>query len=902
VTESHLHNRDIQADIRELGEILGEVIKRQTSQSEFDLIEEVRQAAIEYRADERDSRAAVREGLDDVDPPVQETVARAFTTYFTLTNLAEERERARAIRRGRQRQGTLADSTEAAVERLAARGADPTEIGQVLGDVYVQPTFTAHPTEAHRKTIKSKLREIGDWLETLDERRLTDREREQTLASLDAEVTTLWQTSLVRDRRPEVRDEALNVQWYLENVLYDVLPEVYDELEQALADTYDADVSVPTLYEFRSWAGSDRDGNPYVTPDVTEETLERQREETLELYREDLADLRDVLSGADHQVTVGEQLDERIDLLEDRLPTTAAEAAARNPGEPYRQFLELMREALVRVSGVRPGGYRDPEEFIADIEALETSLRANAAGEVAEQHVAPLRRKAETFGFTLASLDLRDHRQQHTTAVSAALAAEKIDYEGMNESERVEFLTDAVLQDRQVIDLSDAADFGETTERVLDRFRRLADWHREYGVEAVDTYAISMCEEPSHVLEVLFLADQAGVVDLPDHSGLDFVPLLETEYALSDARRIMGTLFENEAYAQALAARDDVQEVMLGYSDSNKENGFLAANWSLYVNQKRLAAITDEYGVDLRLFHGRGGSISRGGGPMNDALLALPTETVSGQVKFTEQGEAISEKYANPKIAERNLEQMLNAQIRARYEAFQGGSDEVPAAWREAMETAAPAARDAYRDLLSTDGFVSYFEEATPIQVIEDLNLGSRPASRSTERTVEDLRSIPWVFSWTQARCILPGWYSLASGLQAYLEADGDVETLREMYQEWPFFRTTVDNAALALARTDMEIAAEYADLAPAGLREEFFPRLREEYEAATDLVMEITGREHLLTRTWLRRSIDRRNPYVDPLNLLQIQLLAEDDHSDLEQRALRLTVKGIAAGLQNTG
>jgi len=437
---------------------------------------------------------------------------------------------------------------------------------------------------------------------------------------------------------------------------------------------------------------------------------------------------------------------------------------------------------------------------------------------------------------------------------------------------------------------------------VLTRFAALGDWQEEFGVEAIDTYCISMTEEPSHVLEVLFLADQVGAVSLPDHAGLDVVPLLETESALNGADRIMGTLFENEAYKQVLEARGNTQEIMLGYSDSNKENGFLAANWDLYKNQKRLAEITNDYDVTMRLFHGRGGSISRGGGPMNKALLALPNETVTGQVKFTEQGEAIAEKYGNERIAERNLEQMLDAQIRARHNALQEPVEEVPDEWAEAMDTMATAARAAYRDLLETDGFVSYFEQATPITVIEDLNLGSRPASRSEDRSVEDLRAIPWVFSWTQSRCILPGWFSLASGVEAYLDDGGEMETLREMYDEWAFFRTTFDRAALSLTRTDLEIADEYASLADSELREEFQPRIEGEYESAVDYTAEITGREDLLRRDWLDESLERRNPYVDPLNLLQTHLLSQTHLTEAEERTLRLTVNGIAAGMKNTG
>ncbi|MFC4553047.1 MULTISPECIES: phosphoenolpyruvate carboxylase [Halorussus] len=895
-----LHARDVRRDVRELGALLGDVLEDQTSAEAFDLVEAVRTAAIDYRRGEVASREDLREKLRDLPADQEGVVARAFTTYFELINLAEERERVRAVRRGNQ-EGTLADSVAAAAETLAEQGADETTVQRVLDDVLIEPTFTAHPTEARRKTVKAKLRSVADDLETLDERRLTDREEDRVERDLEAEVTSLWQTPQVRRRRPEVTDEALNVQWYLENTLFDVVGEVYDELERELGERFDG-LDVPKLFEFRSWAGSDRDGNPYVTPEVTAETLERQREVVVARYREELKRLSGVLSQDDRSVAVGDRLRERLDADRERLPGVAAEAEERYPDEPYRQKLKLMRERLDRVGGVRPGEYEDAEDLLTDLDAIGESLRESGAETVADTKVDPLRRKVATFGLSLASLDLRDHQENHTTAVSEALAREGIDYEAMDEDERVEVLTEAMLEDDPVVDVEDTADLSETAARVLTLFARTADWQAEYGTHAIDTYCISMTEEPSHVLEVLFLADQADIVDLPGYAGIDVVPLLETESALSGARRIMGTLFENEAYSAALEARGGTQEVMLGYSDSNKENGFLAANWSLYRNQKRLAAICDDYDVNLRLFHGRGGSISRGGGPMNDALLALPNETVTGQVKFTEQGEAIAEKYANPRIAERNLEQMLDAQLRARHEAIREPTEDVPEEWFAAMETAADAARETYRDLLDTDGFVSYFEQATPITVIEELNLGSRPASRSGERTVEDLRAIPWVFSWTQARCILPGWYSLAAGLDAYLDSGGDLETLRQMYDEWPFFRTTLDNAALALARTDLEIAAEYAGLADADLRERFFPIVESEYVRAVDLVTDISGRDSLLSREWLEESLTRRNPYVDPLNLLQTHLLAQTHLTEDERRTLRLTVKGIAAGMKNTG
>ncbi|ELZ24254.1 phosphoenolpyruvate carboxylase [Halosimplex carlsbadense 2-9-1] len=896
-----LHAREVNEDVRELGELLGEIIRAQRSESAFDIVEQIRTAAIDYRRGDAENRAAIDEALDGLEPEEQDVVARAFTTYFELINLAEERQRVREIREGSQ-DGTLDDSVRAAVEELAERDLDAETVERVLDDVLIQPTFTAHPTEARRKTVKAKLRSVSSHLERLDEVRLTRDEQADVERDLEAEVTSLWQTAQVRERRPDVTDEALNVQWYLENVLFEVISEVYDALERAVDDEFDEAVDVPKLYEFRSWAGSDRDGNPFVTPEVTEETLDRQQSAAVPLYRDRLKTLSGVLSQDGDQIDTGERFDERLAEHRERLPAVAETARERYPDEPYRQLLKLMRERVLRVDDVRPGGYEDESEFLEDIEVVAESLRANGADVIAESHVDPLYRTVDTFGFSLASLDLRDHRAKHTNAIAEAVERDGIDYESMDEDERVEFLTEAVLQDETVVDLADREDLSDEAARVLRRFEKTAEWQRDYGVDAIDTYAISWCEEPSHVLEVLFLADQAGIVDLPGYCGLDVVPLLESKYALDGARRIMGTLFENEAYQQALEARNGVQEIMLGYSDSNKENGFLAANWSLFRNQRRLAAITDDYDVEMRLFHGRGGSISRGGGPMNDAMLALPNETVSGQIKFTEQGETISEKYANRRIAERNLEQMLDAQIRARHNAMENPVEEVPEAWTEAMETAAEAAREEYVDLLESEGFVDFFDTITPITVIENLNLGSRPASRSEERDVDDLRAIPWVFSWTQARCILPGWYSLATGIEAYLDSGGDIETLREMYDEWLFFQTTLDNAALALARSEMEIAERYADLAPDDLRGAFFPRIREEYEGAVELVKTITDRDSLLRREWLAENLDRRNPYVDPLNLLQVRLLDQSHLTEAEERTLRLTVQGVAAGMKNTG
>ncbi|QLC33970.1 phosphoenolpyruvate carboxylase [Halarchaeum sp. CBA1220] len=903
-----LHGRSVRQDVRELGDLLGEAVERHASRDAFEAVEDARTAAIDYRQGETSTRDELRSVLAENDEEVNASVARAFTTYFELVNLAEERERVRSLREGED-DGTLADSLPAAVERLADDGAAPSDVRDVLEAVRVVPTFTAHPTEARRKTVKATLVRVTDLLEELDQHRLTKRERANKLARLDALVESLWTTKQVRGRRPEPFDEARNVHWYLANVIFDQVPEMYDRLEDALEEHYEEPPAVPEILDFRSWAGSDRDGNPFVTPEVTTKTLERQRDLVVENYRDALDDVSGVLSQDATRMDLA-SVEASLDRDAERVPSLVSGARERYPDEPLRQKVLVMWRRLGRITDVRPGGYDDYEEFLADIDVVEDALRANDADRIADEYIDPLERQVRTFRFHLASLDLRDHQEMHTGALEEALEREGVDYRSMDEDERVEFLTEATLQTENVLDLTDTEDLSDEAARVLSRFDALGGWHEEYGEEAIDTYCISMTERPSHVLEVLFLADQAGVVDLPEHCGLDVVPLLETESALANARETMETLFDNDAYGAALEARGTVQEVMLGYSDSNKENGFLAANWALNEAQRKLAAITDDLGVELRLFHGRGGSISRGGGPMNEALLALPPETVTGEVKFTQQGESIAETYGNPYIAERNLEQMLNAQIRARHDAVSRGDSDalddpgsaIDPEWEAAMETMASAARSAYVDLLGTEGFVQYFEQATPITVIEELNMGSRPASRSEERSVEDLRAIPWVFSWTQSRCIVPGWFGVGTGIEAYLDDGGDVETLREMYAEWPFFRTMLDRASMALARTEMEIAAEYADLADDDLRERIFPTIESEYGRSRDAVLDITEADALITREWLTESLERRNPYVDPLNLLQVDLLRQSHRTEAAEQTLRLSVKGIAAGMKNTG
>ncbi len=895
-----LHNRTVRQDVRELGRLLGDVLREQTSRRHFEIVEDLRTSAIDYRDGELESRQDLRQTLDALTPEEESIVARAFTTYFELINLAESREHVRAIREG-SNTGELSSTPEETAMTLADADLEGDDVERLLADVRVEPTFTDHPTEARRKTVKTKLESISEHLEALDEHRLTKKERRHHSRDIDAEVTSFWQTPQVRTRQPQAGDEARNVQWYLENTLYDTIGEVYDEFETAFDEVFE-DVSVPQLVGFRSWAGGDRAGNPHITPDVTEKTLERQRRAVLERYREDLFELLGVLSQDGSRIDVGEAFEKSLSADRDRLPGVAEEARERYPGEPYRQKLLLMRERLDRVGDVRPGGYDDVADFEADLAVIADSLRANGADEVVAAHVEPLRRRVETFGFALASLDLRDRTDAHTTAVTALLDRVGIDYADLAEADRQEVLTDAIRQDEPIVDLTDRTGLEESTARVCELFERLADWHRRFSPEAVDRYAVAGVEAPSEVLEVLFLADQADVVDLPGHAGINIVPIFSTVDGLTTAADCVETLLENPAYEQAVTASDQFQEVMLSYADTNQESGFLSSAWARRRTKLALAAVVEDRPVDLRMLHGRGGPISRGGSPMNDALRAEPPATIAGPVGFLEEGEAIAEKYGNRRIAERNIEQMIDAQMRARCEATTGEIEAIPDSWLAAMETMSGAAHDAYRELVGAEAFGQFFETTTPIAAIEELDLGSGADQARGERAIEEIDATAWMFAWTQARFLLPGWYGIATGIDAYLEAGGSIETLSKMYDRWPFFSVMVDYATLALGRADIEIAEEYARNAPPEVREAFVSQIRTEYERAVTLLTDITDREHPIDRDYLRESLHRRNPYVEPLHLLQQHLLSQTHRTETEERTLRLTLKGISAGLKNTG
>jgi len=908
-----------------LGDLLGKTIVEQEGQPLFDLVEDVRRLAKAHRAGDGAAGERLLRRVEALPLAESRGVVKAFATYFQLVNLAEEQERVRVLRR-REREAHAAGSSAvetigAAVRELRESGASAEEVQTLLDRLLIMPVFTAHPTEAKRRTILTKLARIAEVLRGLDLESPTPEEERSAHEVLREELVSLWRTEETRAYKPDVMDEVRNGLYYFESTLHDLAPEVAASLERAVAAQYPGARVRPGFLRFGSWIGGDRDGNPFVTVAATEETLRAHHELALRLLRRGIERLHGHLStserlGADAEL--GESL--RADAA--LFPEEAKRAKERYRRQPYRQKLLYVYRKLgttLEASSrpwradhrLRPGTYGDAAGLLADLRLLQRSLSAHGAQRLAAGRLATLVRQAEIFGFHLASLDLREHSARHTSAIAEVLGRYGVAsaYAEASEDERARLLTTEIQAGRPFA--PHRLDFSPATNETLDLFRLVRRAHERLGPAAVESYVVSMTRGPSDLLAVLLMARDAGV-----EGRLDVVPLFETVADLHQAPATMERLFANPAYARHLAARGGAQTIMVGYSDSNKDGGYLTANWELHKAQRALAAVCRKQGIGLSLFHGRGGTVGRGGGPTNRAILAQPPESVGGRLRLTEQGESVTNRYANAALARRHLEQLVHAVLVAGGR-LSGGSPSRGGAWESALDELSPLAERAYRGLVHDApdpggaGAISrYLRAATPLDEIERLNIGSRPARRGPATEFADLRAIPWVFAWTQSRVTLPGWYGLGSALNGWAGDDEERWTrLSTMYREWAFFKTLVDNAQLALRGADMLIAAVYATLAEPAVREAVFPRLREEYRRTEAAICRLSGQHDLLDEApWLQRSIRVRNPYVDPMNYVQVALLrrlrGHPDEAEAEEMrdAVRLSVNGIAAGLRNTG
>jgi len=892
----------LREDVKTLGALVGEILAEQRGQGFLDGVERLRRAAIRRR-EAGVPIDALAAALADIDLEQAADLVRAFATYFQAVNLAERVHRIRR-RRDYERSGAGAQpgGLRDALATLARQGVSAEEVAALLPRLRIEPVFTAHPTEAVRRALLEKERTIVECLVADIDRGRTPAERRADRERIRLALTASWQTAEAPAVKPSVADEFEHVGFYLSDVLYRVLPVYYEVFEEALRETYGGAAELPDVLGFGTWVGGDMDGNPNVGADTIAATLAGQRALVLAAYRRDLASLEELLSQSVHRVRVDDAVLAKVEDYRYLLPKAAALLKPRHADMPYRNLLGLMAARLQATLEESVHGYPDAAAFLADIVLIERSLAAHQGAHAGGFAVRRLRRRAECFGFHLAGLDLRQDSATHDAALAALF--DQSDWAALDVAARAARL-------HQVLDgeAPPARPAASAAQPTLEVFRAVARLRPRYGARAFGPYIVSMSRSAADALAVLALARTAGCADDRGRVPLDVAPLFETVDDLDAAADTLRALFGDPVYRDHLRSRGDRQVVMLGYSDSAKDGGMVASRWALQQTQIALTALAADSGVRIAFFHGRGGSISRGGGKTERAVIAAPRGSVDGYLRLTEQGEVIHRKYGIRALALRNLEQTSGAVLRATLRPRAPEPRE--AGWRRIAGELAGAARAHYRALVHEDPqFPAYFRAATPIDVIERLRIGSRPAKRAGSGDISSLRAIPWVFAWSQNRAGLTAWYGVGTGLAQALDRHGR-ETLAEMARDWPFFGTLVDDLEMVLAKSDPAIFERYSQLAavlPDGdLHARFHPGIAAEFERTRAAVLAIKGSDELLRGDHrLRQSIRLRNPYVDPISLLQVDLLARwraaDRPDDALLQALVATVNGIAAGVQNTG
>ena len=914
--------------VRYLGSLLGQVIEEQCGPETLALEETIRKGA---RALRRQFEPALWESLiaatSGLEVGLALKVLRAFTVYFHLVNLAEleevlgtHRETLQQLE-GRAHPESVAD----AIMKLSAAGFSEEQILRLVNQLRISPVFTAHPTEAKRRTVLDLLLELQSAVRKLRIGDLVPPERARLEKEILATVTLLWQSDEVREVKPTVLDEVANCLFYFEAVLFDRLPQVYGSLQQALRHHYPKlGAELPPLLQFGSWVGGDRDGNDFVTPEITVQTLRLHKITALKRYVGEVRKLRRFLSSSTKQVPVSRELLDSVERDASLYPEGKKGITKHNQHEPYRQKTSYMLYRIEKtLESAEQGGvphfaiYKTAEELLSDLTVVMNSLRGNEGERISELLVEGFITQLKVFGFYTARLDIRQHSGRHSAAIREILQSSAIcaNYSELSSSERERLLSEIILSPRPVIPFEQS--YTQPTLDTIEVFRVIRAAHREIGQSAVENYIISMTKEVTDLLGVLFLAKEAHLFRLKEdgsvESDLNIIPLFETIEDLRALPNVLEQLFRNDAYRKNLHARGDVQEIMLGYSDSNKDGGYLTSHWELYKAQKFLLSIAESHGITIQIFHGRGGTTSRGGGgPLNKAILAQPPKTITGGIRITEQGEQISSNYSLGEVALRNMEELLHsvllatAGLTADFRAQEGK-------WESAMESLVQTAFASYRHFIyETPRFAEFFWQITPIEELSTLNIGSRPTKRRDSKAIEDLRAIPWVFSWTQNRCLLPTWYGVGKALEQFILSQREgLLTLQEMYEGWPFFHGVISNCEMTLMKTDMSIVRHYASLvSDPKLREQMMEEIITEYERTCRMVLQLTGQAHLLERNPpLRNILLVRRHYLDPLNYIQVDLLRRHRNSSISKEeqeqllnGIQLSINGIASGMKNTG
>ena len=904
----------LRSEIRTLGNTLGRTIATLEGKKTLATVERLRTLAKNSRAGDAAAARKLAQTISRLTSSHALHQAMAFTLYFELVNLAEENFRIQLLRqRNRQHRNALAageasepmrESIESAIGELKAAGVKRTRMEQLVKQLAIELVITAHPTESKRRTMLEKLAALGGML-----RSHTLEEIQNSPDDIAREIVSLWLTDRIRTKQPEVTDEARTGLWYFDRTLYQLLPRLYDDLQHAL-DRYYPGVKAPRRWlSFGSWIGGDRDGNPNVTAAVTAQVLQMNRNLALEKLAEELRQLSASITISERRTPFSPTIRRIVERCRETSELTA-NISQRYPSEPYRIIFSSLSEQLLAQIGEGFPVRTDPakrtvgiDEVRKTLETITHELQGGPAAPLARGRLHAVRTQAEIFGLEMIRLDLRQHSGWHAKAVARLLG--QPDYDSLAEDQKLALLTAAITK-AEVLEDSQLKDLGDEVHLVLDPLKIAVRAQADHGADALGIYVISMTNAVSDVLEVQWFQKLTG-------ARLPIAPLFETLADLTRAPEILAALFSNPTYQEALQNHGRRQHVMLGYSDSNKDCGYLTANWALYQAQNEIMRVCAKHDVKVTLFHGRGGSIARGGGPAAKAILAQPVGLKDGGIRITEQGEVLSTRYHDVDLAHRVLEQMVYGVLLGSNEAQRRARPE-PKRWIDAMETMSAAAFAAYAQCVHQDPeFLNFWREATPIDELGELNLGSRPTyRRKGSMSVGDLRAIPWVFSWMQSRFNFPGWYGLGSGLDAVLKHGPDGEQLlREMYQRWPFFQTVIANAQLTMCKADMSIAKIYAALVKdPGVRHRVLARITEEFHRTEKAVLLVTGQHALLEKEpVLARSIKLRNPYVDPLNYLQVEMLKRRRRGSLNQKeqddtraVLELTINGIASGLKNTG
>ena len=885
----------LRADIRRLGQQLGDALVRQHGQGLIEAVERVRILARRLRTAQAGVSRELTELLQEVDPEQTVLLVRAFTHYFHLANVAEQVHR---VEDHRLEDPASEKGFAQTLASLVEAGIPAEEVISLVDRAALKPVFTAHPTEATRRTVLEKLAEIAQTVSDRSDPRTSPAGRARIDRRVDELIEAVWQTDEIRTERPTPIDEARFVRRYLEQTIRHALPPLLDDIAAAVrAVGGEADAGHSPI-RFGSWVGGDRDGNPNVTPEMTGAVMAQQRRAALDIL---IAEVEGLAAELSVSTAAAEASDELKAFIDRRREDCRENLDSTHQNEPYRQALTIVRRRLAEARDGGPLAYPSPRELAADLALLDASLRADRGLLMARGRLARTRGLAAAVGFHLAALDIRQHTDHHHRAIAALTGRLGLDYASLDRAGRTRFLIEDLSGGRPVAPRSGAAE-----DEALELFEAMRELIDEHGGQAVDSYIISMARGADDVLAPVMLAREAGLVDpARGVARIGFVPLFET---IDDLRRIgpvLEELFSAPPYRRLLELRGGAQEVMVGYSDSNKDGGITTSQWEIH---KALLTIRDaarRTGIRIEVFHGRGGTIGRGGGPTHAAILGQPYGALDGVIKLTEQGEVIAEKYGMAGLASQHLELALSALVEASL-ARRGPHHAVGDVrrWHRVMDSMSEASFAAYRRFAEAPGMAEYFIASTPVEELSLLNIGSRPARRSPQGSgLANLRAIPWVFGWTQSRQIVPGWYGVGSGLEAAFEAGLEAD-LAEMHREWSFFRTFVSNVEMTLAKTDLAIARHYVDnLAPAR-RRGVFEMIAEEHDRTVGALRRVTKTGLLADRPLLRRSLAVRDPYLDPLNVLQVELLKRFRAGDPERyrRGLLLTIYGIAAGMRNTG